>query len=80
MPMMLLVDVFYVHPDKYTGEIRTQIVTGVLAGHQHGGRVLARDEFSRHARRSWPATKGPWAGRDLEIERSLVLAPRRAQR
>ncbi len=30
MPMMLLVDVFYVHPESYTGEIRTQIVTGVL--------------------------------------------------
>lgn len=30
MPMMLLIDVFYVHPDSYTGEIRTQIVTGVL--------------------------------------------------
>lgn len=30
MPMMLLADVFYVHPESYTGEIRTQIVTGVL--------------------------------------------------
>ena len=30
MPIMLLVDVFYVHPGSYTGEIRTQIVTGVL--------------------------------------------------
>ncbi len=30
MPIMLLVDVFYVHPASYTGEIRTQIVTGVL--------------------------------------------------
>jgi len=30
MPIMLLVDVFYVHPGSYTGELRTQIVTGVL--------------------------------------------------
>ena len=30
MPMMLLVDVFYVHPQSYIGELRTQIVTGVL--------------------------------------------------
>lgn len=30
MPMMLLVDVFFVHPDTYAGELRTQIVTGVL--------------------------------------------------
>ena len=30
MPFMLLVDVFYVHPDSYSGELRTQIITGVL--------------------------------------------------
>jgi muramidase (phage lysozyme) len=30
MPFMLLVDVFYVHPDSYQSELRTQIVTGVL--------------------------------------------------
>ena len=30
LPIMLLVDVFYVHPESYTGELRTQIVTGVL--------------------------------------------------
>ena len=30
MPFLLLVDVFFVHPASYTGEIRTQIVTGVL--------------------------------------------------
>lgn len=30
MPFMLLVDVFYVHSESYTGELRTQIVTGVL--------------------------------------------------
>lgn len=30
MPFMLLVDVFYVHPEAYVGELRTQIVTGVL--------------------------------------------------
>lgn len=30
MPFMLLVDCFYVHPDKYQESIRTQIVTGVL--------------------------------------------------
>ncbi len=30
MPFMLLIDVFYVHPTSYVGEIRTQIVTGVL--------------------------------------------------
>jgi hypothetical protein len=30
MPFMLLVDVFYVHPDSYDGNLRTQIVTGVL--------------------------------------------------
>jgi GH24 family phage-related lysozyme (muramidase) len=30
MPVMLLVDVFYVHPEAYVGEIRTQIVTGIL--------------------------------------------------
>jgi putative chitinase len=29
-PMMLLVDVFYVHPDLYGENLRTQIVTGVL--------------------------------------------------
>ena len=27
---MLLVDVFYVHPENYIGEIKTQIVTGLL--------------------------------------------------
>lgn len=30
MPLMLLVDVFYVHPSAYAGELRTQVVTGVL--------------------------------------------------
>jgi len=30
MPFMLLVDVFYVHPESYAGEIRTQIVTAIL--------------------------------------------------
>jgi len=30
MPFMLLVDVFFIHPESYVGEIRTQIVTGVL--------------------------------------------------
>lgn len=30
MPFMLLSDVFFVHPDAYTSELRTQIVTGVL--------------------------------------------------
>jgi muramidase (phage lysozyme) len=30
MPIMLLVDVFYVHPGAYDGPLRTQIVTGVL--------------------------------------------------
>lgn len=30
MPMMLLVDVLFVHPQDYVGELRTQIVTGVL--------------------------------------------------
>lgn len=30
MPVMLLVDVFYVHPAQYDGNLRTQIVTGVL--------------------------------------------------
>ena len=30
MPFMLLVDVFYVHPAAYSGELRTQIVTAVL--------------------------------------------------
>ena len=30
MPFMLLVDVFFIHPEAYQGEIRTQIVTGVL--------------------------------------------------
>ena len=30
LPIMLLVDVFYVHPESYAGELRTQIVTGVL--------------------------------------------------
>jgi lysozyme len=30
MPIMLLVDVFYVHSTAYTAELRTQIVTGVL--------------------------------------------------
>lgn len=31
LPFMLLVDVFYVHPDSYDGNLRTQIVTAVLA-------------------------------------------------
>ena len=31
MPMMLLADVFYVHPQSYVGELRTQIVTALLA-------------------------------------------------
>lgn len=30
MPFMLLVDVFYVHPDTYDSNLRTQIVTGVM--------------------------------------------------
>lgn len=30
-PTMLCVDVFYVHPDAYDGNLRTQIVTGILA-------------------------------------------------
>ncbi|HEY0915659.1 MAG TPA: glycoside hydrolase family 104 protein [Solimonas sp.] len=30
-PFMLLVDVFYVHPDAYSGELRTQIITAILA-------------------------------------------------
>ena len=30
MPFMLLADVFYVHPENYDGNLRTQIVTGVL--------------------------------------------------
>lgn len=30
MPFMLLVDVLFVHPEAYVGELRTQIVTGVL--------------------------------------------------
>lgn len=31
MPMMLVTDVLFVHPENYTGEIRVQIVTAVLA-------------------------------------------------
>lgn len=31
MPFMLLADVFYIHPAAYVGELRTQIVTGLLA-------------------------------------------------
>lgn len=31
MPFMLLVDVFYAHPGSYVGELRTQIVTGLIA-------------------------------------------------
>lgn len=30
LPAMLMVDVFYVHPPLYSGELRTQIVTAVL--------------------------------------------------
>lgn len=30
MPFMLLVDVFFIHPDAYDGNLRVQIVTGVL--------------------------------------------------
>ena len=30
MPFMLLVDVFFVHPENYSGDLRTQIVTAVL--------------------------------------------------
>lgn len=29
-PMLLMIDVFFVHPPLYSGELRTQIVTGVL--------------------------------------------------
>jgi hypothetical protein len=29
-PLLLVIDVFYVHPTLYSGELRTQIVTGVL--------------------------------------------------
>jgi GH24 family phage-related lysozyme (muramidase) len=31
MPFMMLVDFFYVHPELYAVELRTQIVTGILA-------------------------------------------------
>lgn len=31
MPFMLLADMFYVHPALYVGEIRTQVITGLLA-------------------------------------------------
>lgn len=31
MPMMLVTDVLFVHPENYTGELRVQIVTAVLA-------------------------------------------------
>lgn len=30
MPFLLLIDVFFAHPANYSGELRTQIVTGVL--------------------------------------------------
>jgi len=30
-PLMLAVDVFYVHPESYSGELRVQIVTAILA-------------------------------------------------
>jgi muramidase (phage lysozyme) len=30
LPIMLLTDVLFVHPGNYTGELRTQIVTGIL--------------------------------------------------
>lgn len=30
MPFMMLIDVFFIHPDNYSGELRVQIVTGVL--------------------------------------------------
>lgn len=30
MVFMLLVDVFFVHPEVYVGELRTQVVTGLL--------------------------------------------------
>ena len=30
-PVMLFVDVFYVHPESYQGELRTQIITAILA-------------------------------------------------
>ena len=30
MVFMLLIDVFYVHPDGYDGNLKTQIVTAVL--------------------------------------------------
>ena len=30
MPFMLLVDVFFIHPDAYDGNLRVQVVTGVL--------------------------------------------------
>ncbi len=29
-PLLLVIDVFFVHPTLYTGELRTQIITGVL--------------------------------------------------
>lgn len=37
MPFMLLVDMFYVHPTAYEGNLRTQIVTGVLGIIMMGG-------------------------------------------
>jgi uncharacterized membrane protein len=30
-PLLLAVDVFFVHPSAYDGNLRTQIVTGLLA-------------------------------------------------
>ena len=57
MPMMLLVDVFYVHPDKYTGEIRTQIVTGVLMVISMVGAYWIGTSFSS-ARKTELASKG----------------------
>lgn len=31
LPALLLVDVLFVHPQAYNGELRTQIVTAILA-------------------------------------------------
>lgn len=36
-PLMLCVDLFYVHPDSYEANLRTQIVTGILACLTVGG-------------------------------------------
>lgn len=47
-PLLLLVDVFYVHPTQYDGNLRTQIVTGVLLTISMVGAFWLGSSFGSH--------------------------------